>query len=117
MSGPDHLTTPQGRRIAYHQTAGQGPGVVFLGGFKSDMQGTKAVYLQDWAERNGRAFLRFDYSGHGQSSGDFLAGGGDSADRRPAGSGRLVDGGLDRVAAGAGDAGSGGGSGGDRVGT
>src|SRR3989338_4852408 len=74
MSGPDHLTTPQGRRIAYHQTAGQGPGVVFLGGFKSDMQGTKAVYLQDWAERNGRAFLRFDYSGHGQSSGDFLAG-------------------------------------------
>jgi pimeloyl-ACP methyl ester carboxylesterase len=74
MSGPDHLTTPQGRRIAYHQTAGQGPGVVFLGGFKSDMQGTKAVYLQDWAERNGRAFLRFDYSGHGQSSEDFLDG-------------------------------------------
>lgn len=74
MSGPDYLTTPQGRRIAYHQTAGQGPGVVFLGGFKSDMQGTKAVYLQDWAERNGRAFLRFDYSGHGQSSEDFLDG-------------------------------------------
>jgi pimeloyl-ACP methyl ester carboxylesterase len=74
MNGPTYLTTPQGRRIAYHLTAGQGPGVVFLGGFKSDMQGTKAVYLQDWAERNGRAFLRFDYSGHGQSSEDFLDG-------------------------------------------
>ena len=70
----DHLTTPQGRRIAYVQTKGQGPGVVFLGGFMSDMTGTKAVYLQDWAERTGRAFLRFDYSGHGQSSGAFEEG-------------------------------------------
>jgi pimeloyl-ACP methyl ester carboxylesterase len=48
--------------------------VVFLGGFKSDMTGTKAIYLRDWAETQGRAFLRFDYSGHGQSSGDFLDG-------------------------------------------
>jgi pimeloyl-ACP methyl ester carboxylesterase len=71
---PQFLTTPQGRKIAYHQTAGQGPGVVFLGGFKSDMGGTKAVFLQDWAARTGRAFLRFDYSGHGESSGDFLDG-------------------------------------------
>ncbi|MDX5357283.1 MAG: alpha/beta hydrolase [Rhodobacterales bacterium] len=71
---PDFLTTPQGRKIAYHRTKGAGPGVVFLGGFKSDMTGTKAVHLQDWAERTGRAFLRFDYSGHGQSSGDFLDG-------------------------------------------
>lgn len=71
---PDFLTTPRGRRIAYHQTAGQGPGVVFLGGFKSDMTGTKAVHLQNWAEAKGRAFLRFDYSGHGQSDGDFLDG-------------------------------------------
>lgn len=71
---PDFLTTPQGRKIAYHRTEGVGPGVVFLGGFKSDMTGTKAVHLQDWAERTGRAFLRFDYSGHGQSSGDFLDG-------------------------------------------
>ncbi|MGH1355555.1 MAG: alpha/beta fold hydrolase [Thalassovita sp.] len=62
------LTTPQGRRIAYHQTAGTGPGVVFLGGFKSDMGGTKAVYLEEWAKAQGRAFLRFDYSGHGESS-------------------------------------------------
>ncbi|SEN18271.1 Pimeloyl-ACP methyl ester carboxylesterase [Gemmobacter aquatilis] len=71
---PDFLTTPQNRRIAYHRTEGQGPGVVFLGGFKSDMTGTKAVHLQAWAEATGRAFLRFDYSGHGQSSGDFLDG-------------------------------------------
>lgn len=71
---PDHFQTPDQRRIAYHQTTGHGPGVVFLGGFKSDMTGTKALYLQDWAERTGRAFLRFDYSGHGQSSGAFLDG-------------------------------------------
>ncbi len=71
---PDYLETPQGRRIAYHRTTGQGPGVVFLGGFKSDMTGTKAACLQDWAEQTGRAFLRFDYSGHGQSSGAFLEG-------------------------------------------
>ncbi|MFC2966752.1 alpha/beta fold hydrolase [Acidimangrovimonas pyrenivorans] len=70
----EYLETPQGRRIAYNRTAGQGPGVVFLGGFKSDMEGTKALYLQDWAEKTGRAFLRFDYSGHGQSSEDFLDG-------------------------------------------
>ncbi|MDN5787020.1 MAG: alpha/beta hydrolase, partial [Pseudorhodobacter sp.] len=37
MTDPSFLTTPQGRNIAYHQSAGQGPGVVFLGGFKSDM--------------------------------------------------------------------------------
>jgi pimeloyl-ACP methyl ester carboxylesterase len=68
------LITPQGRQIAYHRRTGSSPGVVFLGGFKSDMTGTKAQHLQDWADRTGRAFLRFDYSGHGQSSGDFLDG-------------------------------------------
>lgn len=68
------LTTPQGRRIAYVRTPGTGPGVVFLGGFKSDMTGTKAQFLEHWARDRGRAFLRFDYSGHGQSSGDFLDG-------------------------------------------
>ncbi|ESW60969.1 MAG: alpha/beta hydrolase [Rhodobacter sp. CACIA14H1] len=70
----DYLDTAQGRRIAYVRTGGTGPGVVFLGGFMSDMTGTKAVFLQDWAERTGRAFLRFDYSGHGQSSGAFEEG-------------------------------------------
>jgi pimeloyl-ACP methyl ester carboxylesterase len=66
-----HLVTPQGRRIAFHRLPGRGPGVVFLGGFRSDMTGTKALFLEDWARARGRAFLRFDYSGHGQSGGTF----------------------------------------------
>ncbi len=59
------------RQLAYDLTAGDGPGVVFLGGFRSDKEGTKALYLQDWAQARGRAFLRFDYSGHGSSQGAF----------------------------------------------
>ena len=65
------LETPQGRTLAYHLTQGDGPAVVFLGGFRSDMGGTKAVHLEVWAKARGRAFLRFDYSGHGDSSGAF----------------------------------------------
>lgn len=71
MADPDYLAGPEGRNLAYHRSAGSGQGVVFLGGFKSDMQGTKALWLEDWARAKGRAFLRFDYSGHGQSSGRF----------------------------------------------
>ncbi|MFZ1726130.1 MAG: alpha/beta hydrolase [Albidovulum sp.] len=70
----DYLETAEGRRIAYDRLDGAGPGVVFLGGFRSDKDGTKALALEDWARRQGVAFLRFDYSGHGQSSGDFLEG-------------------------------------------
>lgn len=70
----EYLTSPQGRRLAFNRSPGAGPGVVFLGGFKSDMQGSKALFLEDWARRQGRAFLRFDYSGHGVSDGDFEAG-------------------------------------------
>ena len=68
---PEFLTTPQGRQIAFDRLPGTGPGVVFLHGLKSDMEGTKAVHLRDWARERGRAFLRFDCSGHGQSSGRF----------------------------------------------
>lgn len=68
------LTTAQGRQIAYEQTTGRAPGVVFMGGFRSDMTGTKALFLQDWAQAQGRGFIRFDYSGHGQSSGRFEEG-------------------------------------------
>lgn len=68
------LTTPQGRHIAYHRTPGRAPGVVFLGGFRSDMTGSKALHLQAWAEATGRSFLRFDYSGHGASRGSFREG-------------------------------------------
>lgn len=60
--------------MAYHRVDGAGPGLVFLGGFKSDMEGTKAVHLENWARVQGRAFLRFDYSGHGQSSEAFTDG-------------------------------------------
>lgn len=70
----DFLTTPEGRQIAYHKTEGTGPCVVFLGGLKSDMEGTKAVHLEAWCRDQGRAFLRFDYSGHGESSGTFEEG-------------------------------------------
>lgn len=70
----DFLTTPQGRKIAYHRTNGDGVGVVFLGGFRSDMTGTKAIHLESWAAANNRTFLRFDYSGHGESSENFLDG-------------------------------------------
>lgn len=71
MIAPDYLESPQGRRLAYHRTEGAGPWVVFLGGLMSDMQGTKAVYLEEWCKSQGRGFLRFDYSGHGESSGRF----------------------------------------------
>ncbi|MEL6800965.1 MAG: alpha/beta hydrolase [Pseudomonadota bacterium] len=90
---PNHLDTSQGRRIAYHQTPGAAPGVVFLGGFHSDMEGTKALHLEAWAKAEGRAFLRFDYSGHGQSSGDFLEGAiGDWAEDAMAAIGHLTQG-------------------------
>ena len=74
MTQPSFLTTDAGRKIAYHQSAGSGPGVIFLGGFMSDMLGSKAVHLQNWAQAQGRAFVRFDYSGHGQSGGAFADG-------------------------------------------
>ena len=70
----EFLITKTGRRLAYVQTAGRGPGVVFLGGFMSDMSGTKALYLEAWCKEQGLAFLRFDYSGHGASSEAFTDG-------------------------------------------
>ncbi len=74
MQEPDYLTSETGRRLAYRLTHGRQPGVVFLAGFKTDMYGTKAVCLEQWAQATGRGFLRFDYSGHGQSSGEFANG-------------------------------------------
>lgn len=71
MTTPQSLDTSQNRRIAYHKTAGAGPTIVFLGGYKSDMAGTKAVWLEEYCRAQGRAYLRFDYSGHGESSGAF----------------------------------------------
>jgi pimeloyl-ACP methyl ester carboxylesterase len=67
-------TASDERRIAVRRDEGAGPGLFWLGGFKSDMQGTKAAALSDWARQNGRACTRFDYSGHGESGGNFRAG-------------------------------------------
>jgi pimeloyl-ACP methyl ester carboxylesterase len=68
------VTRGDGATIAYHRTPGAGPGVVFLTGFRSDMTGGKALALEAACRAQGRAYLRFDYTGHGQSSGDFTAG-------------------------------------------
>src|SRR4051812_49289442 len=62
------------RRIAVRARAGNSPGLIWLGGFKSDMAGTKALALDEWAAKNGRACVRFDYSGHGESGGNFADG-------------------------------------------
>src|SRR5262249_42127234 len=65
------LARPDGNWVAYARTAGRAPTVAFLGGFRSDMTGTKAMALEAWARASGHAYLRFDYLGHGQSSGRF----------------------------------------------
>lgn len=57
--------------VAVRRRAGAGPTIVFLPGYASDMAGTKAVALDAWAERTGRAFVRFDYRGCGESTGAF----------------------------------------------
>jgi pimeloyl-ACP methyl ester carboxylesterase len=62
------------RGIAVRAQAGAAPGLFWLGGYKSDMKGTKAVALADWAAQAGRACVRFDYSGHGESEGAFTDG-------------------------------------------
>ncbi len=82
MSAPDSipapgraiLARPDGATIAYHRLEGEAPGIVFLGGFRSDMTGTKALFLEEYCRRRGRAYVRFDYFGHGASSGEFAAG-------------------------------------------
>jgi pimeloyl-ACP methyl ester carboxylesterase len=74
LTMPQSVTVGQGadaRQIALISRKGKGPPVVWLGGFKSDMRSTKVEALDAWAEKAGRAFLRFDYSGHGESGGAF----------------------------------------------
>jgi pimeloyl-ACP methyl ester carboxylesterase len=67
-------TGAQARTIAVRQRNGAPPGLFWLGGFKSDMRGTKAEALDAWAAAHGRACTRFDYSGHGESGGSFAEG-------------------------------------------
>jgi pimeloyl-ACP methyl ester carboxylesterase len=68
---PEYFTRADGVRLAYHYTAGDGPAIVFLPGYMSDMQGSKALAVAAWAAQCGRAMLRLDYAGCGQSEGDF----------------------------------------------
>ena len=71
----DHHSLDAGTAtIAFRQSQGANPGVIFCGGFQSDMTGAKAVALERWAQGQGRAFVRFDYQGHGASSGHFVDG-------------------------------------------
>src|SRR5882724_5379631 len=67
-------TGPDAREIAVRLRPGAARGLFWLGGFKSDMQGIKPQALDAWAAKTGRAMVRFDYSGHGESGGDFGAG-------------------------------------------
>uniref|UniRef100_E6VF16 Palmitoyl-protein thioesterase ABHD10, mitochondrial n=1 Tax=Rhodopseudomonas palustris (strain DX-1) TaxID=652103 RepID=E6VF16_RHOPX len=74
---PEFVTVGDGgaaRQIAVRARPGASPGLFWLGGFNSDMTGTKASALDQWAEARGRACVRFDYSGHGESSGVFAEG-------------------------------------------
>ena len=64
----------EARAIAVRARPGTGPGLFWLGGFASDMKGTKAQALDEWAAARGRACIRFDYSGHGESGGAFIDG-------------------------------------------
>src|SRR5262249_17926785 len=67
-------TPAAARRIAVRARTGASPGLFWLGGFKSDMKGIKAAALDLWARDHGRAMTRFDYSGHGESGGNFTDG-------------------------------------------
>jgi len=71
---PDYLQLATGDKLAFRRTGGSSPGVVFLCGHGSDMDGTKALEVESWAVRRGIGCLRFDYRGHGLSSGAFLDG-------------------------------------------
>jgi len=74
MSSPGILARHDGATIAYRRRAGRSPGVLFCAGFRSDMTGTKALFLEGYCRSRGQAFVRFDYFGHGGSSGDIALG-------------------------------------------
>jgi pimeloyl-ACP methyl ester carboxylesterase len=74
VNEPSLLSLPSGDRLAHHHLQGGRPGVLFCGGYTSDMNGTKALALAAYCRARGRAFTRFDYRGHGASSGRFADG-------------------------------------------
>ena len=69
-----YLPRPGGERLAFRRQEGRGPTALWLGGFRSDMTGTKAQAIAAWAAQRDQGFLRFDYFAHGASSGDFAQG-------------------------------------------
>lgn len=71
MTDLQYLDTPYGARLGYRKTPGKNPGVIFLTGFMSNMEGSKAIHLENHVRQRGNAFLRFDYRGHGSSSDRF----------------------------------------------
>jgi len=71
LTEPSFLDVAADRRLAYHRLEGPSPCVLFCGGYTSDMTGTKALALERWCRAGRRAYVRFDYAGHGQSDGRF----------------------------------------------
>ena len=75
---PKNLKTSDGNFIAYHSTdnleSNNLPGIIFMPGFMSNMDGSKALAIEEFARERGQRFVRFDYFGHGQSSGNFSDG-------------------------------------------
>ena len=70
LDAPPHLTDAT-EKIAYKMSGGTGPTIIWCGGLNSDMDGSKATHFHDWAKNQGRSYIRFDYYGHGASSGLF----------------------------------------------
>lgn len=73
-NAPDFLNLSDGTKLAYRKVEGKSPAIIWCGGLKSDMEGSKAIYLENWAKQIGYSFIRFDYFGHGLSDGKFTDG-------------------------------------------
>lgn len=73
-SSSAYLSLSESVALAYHKTPGKSPGVIFCGGFMSDMSGTKALAVETFCKQHGHAYVRFDYRGHGESKGNFIDG-------------------------------------------
>ena len=70
LDAPPHLTD-ENEKIAYKMSTGFGPSIIWCGGLNSDLEGSKAIHFHEWAIEAGHKFIRFDYFGHGESSGQF----------------------------------------------
>ena len=73
-NAPDFLNLSDGTKLAYRKVEGKSPTIIWCGGLKSDMEGSKATFLENWAKQTGHSYIRFDYFGHGLSDGEFTDG-------------------------------------------